>query len=231
MKFVKRLGLAAVLAGAMMTIAGTGAASATILCSVEPAEGSPGTKGTVCPLNRAYGGGVEVHGVLEAGEHVTFTDEELNADVTCKKSTIAGTTEGEGSATETEGLKNIAWTFEECTSPFFGGVACTVTLVKGGTIEVHWTADTFHGTLTSNEMELTTNCKTVFGDVHCLYKTAGTDLGLLTGGVLKEQKATIDIASAVLPQVATSALCPEETKLDAKYEVTAPKPLYVAAHT
>lgn len=229
MKYVKTMGLAALMAAALMSLIAAGTASATILCNVEPAEGSPGTKGTVCPLNKAYGGGTEIHAVLETGEHATFTEAGGKTYVTCEKSTLTTVTENEGSAIETVRLKNSVWTFEDCKN---GTNSCTVTVVKLGTGEVHWTADSFHGTLTSSGTEITFLCKTLMGDVHCTYSTSSTDLGLLTGGVMSEGRATMDVASDKFGVVTTDwTFCPAEVKLDAKYEVTSPKPLYVAAHT
>jgi len=226
MKYVKILGLSALMAAALMSLAGT--ASATVLCAAEPANGNPATKGTVCPTNFAYISGAEIHAVLETGEHATFTEAGGKTYVTCKKSTLTTALEGEGSATETVKSKNSTWTFEDCTS---GTEMCTVTVVKPGTLEVHWTTDSFHGTLTSSGTEITFECESIFGDIHCIYTTSSTDLGTLTGGVMTENRATIDVASANFGIVTTNELCPKEVKLDAKYEVTSPKPLYVAAHT
>ena len=230
MKYIKTLGLAAVLAAALMAVAGVGAASATILCAAEPANGNPATKGTVCPTNFAYAAGTEIHAVLDSGEHFKIWDDENNVDVTCKKSTMKGTTENEGSATTTVVGKFAALTFEECTNPALGG-NCTVTAVKNGTFEVHWIADTFNGTLTSNGMEITTLCKTLFGEIHCLYATATNDIGTITGGVMAEEKATIDVPKVTINVVTPEGGCPIKAFLEAKYEITSPKPLYVAAHT
>jgi len=226
MKYVKILGLSALMTAALMSLAGT--ASATVLCKEEPSSGIPATKGTVCPSGLAYQGGTEIHAVLEAGEHATFTEAGLKTYVTCEKSTLTTVTENEGTASETVRLKNSVWTFEDCKN---GTNACTVTVVKLGTGEVHWTADSFHGTLTSSGTEITFLCKSIFGDIHCIYTTSNTDLGLLTGGVMAEAGATMDIASDKLGVVTTNETCPTEVKLDAKYEVTSPKGLFVAAHT
>jgi len=232
MKYVKILGLAALVTAALLSLAGT--ASATVLCSVEPSNGTPSTIGTVCPAGFAYPGGTELHSVLETNEHATFTDQNGKAAITCTKSTIAATTENEGSAIETVRLKVGTLTFEDCTSPALGtDVACEVKVLKNGTLELHWTADSFHATITSSGTEITTDCpETLFGDVHCIYTTSSTDLGLLTGAAIQpESRGTLDIASAKLGITKTSTWCPTEVKWDGKYEVTSPKTLWVAAHT
>src|SRR6478752_1498045 len=112
MKYAKTLGLAAVAAAALMVFLGASTASATVLCATEPVEGSPATKGTVCPANFAYPAGTEFHAVLDPGTVSKTTSETFNSE--CKKSTIKGKTENEGSATETVGITVEALTFEEC---------------------------------------------------------------------------------------------------------------------
>lgn len=73
----------------------------------------------------------------------------------------------------------------------------------------------------------TANCSTIFGNVHCIYKTNNSEAGIFTGG----NPGRVDVESVNIPRVATSGLCAEEALWDAEYEVTSPNPLYVAAHT
>ena len=224
MKYVKMLGLAAVAAAALMAIVGSSTASATVLCAAEPTNGNPATKGTVCPTNFAYIAGTEIHAVLDPGTGPAKLTTAFK-NIECEESTVSGSTENEGSAAETVKGKVATLTFGKCN--------CEVKVLeeggkqKAGTLEVHWIPDTFNGTLTSNGAEVTANCSTIFGTVHCIYVTENTDLGTLTGG----NPATMDIESANIPRLSTSGLCAETAKWDAKYEVTSPKPLYVADHT
>jgi hypothetical protein len=222
MKYVKMLGLAAVAAAALMAFVGASTASATVLCAAEPTNGNPATKGTVCPTNLAYLAGTEIHAVNE-GNLVLTTGSEFT-EITCKKGTVLGDTENEGSATETVKGKITKLTWEECSTP---NGACTVTTVKPGTLEVHWIPDTFNGTLTANGQEITSSCASIFGTIHCIYVAAEEDLGTVTGG----NPATADFESTPINIVSTSGLCPSGPKWDAKYEITSPKPLYVADHT
>jgi hypothetical protein len=110
-------------------------------------------------------------------------------------------------------------TFEECN--------CEVKTIKDGTQEYHWVAGTNNGTITSTGSEVTANCSTVFGTVHCIYKTNATDLGVSTGGA----PAKVDIEENDIPRLTTNALCDEEAKWDGHYKVESPNPLYFAAHT
>ncbi len=227
MKYVKMLGLAAVAAAALMAFVGAGTASATVLCATEPVANGAGTEHATCPEGWAYGAGTVIHAVLDPEQHATLTDGEGNKIITCKKSTVKGKTTNEGTATETPDGPIEVLTFEECTSPFLGNTACTVKTLKGGELEVHWDIDTVNGTLTSRNAEVTTNCNSIFGTIHCIFTTVNTDVGTLTGG----NPATLDAESNKISQVATNALCPGEARWDAKYEVTEPKPLYVANET
>jgi len=222
MKYVKTLGLGAIAAAALMAFVGASTASATVLCSVQPTEGSPATKGTVCPANFAYLAGTEIHATAE--EHIVLTTGSEFTEITCKHGTLLGDTENEGSATETVKIKVTKTTWEECSTP---NGSCTVTTLKPGVLEVHWIADTYNGTLTANGKEITTSCNSIFGNIHCIFKFESEDLGTITGG----NPATIDKESTPINTVPTSSLCPAGPTVDGKFEITTPKPLYVASHT
>jgi hypothetical protein len=191
-----------------------------VLCK---AKGSGSPTGTICPSGEAYPKETEIHAVNE-GNLVLTTGSEFT-EITCKTGTIIGKTSNQGSETESVAgsveAKNLTW--RECSTP---NGACTVTTAKGGTVEVSWIEGTHNGTLTSNGAEITSNCSSIFGTIHCIYKPKTADLGTLTGG----SPATGDIESTPITIVSTSGLCPSEPKWDAKYEITAPKPLYVAGH-
>jgi hypothetical protein len=222
MKYVKMLCLAAVAAAALMAFVGASTASATVLCS-EPGTGSP--TGTTCSASQAYKTGQAIQGVSE-GNLVLTTGSEFT-EITCKTGTVEGTLENEGSATETvivdsAKASDISW--GECSTP---NGACTVTTVAAGTLEMHWIEGTHNGTLTGNGTIVTSNCASVFGNIHCEYEAASEDLGTLTGG----NPATADFESTPINLRATSALCPSVPKWDAKYEIAALAPVYVTGHT
>jgi hypothetical protein len=214
MKYVKMLGLAAVAAAALMAFVGASTASATVLCKT-PGTGEP--TGTTCPAGWAYEKGTAIHAVNEGT--ATLTTSFL--DITCNKSTVQGSTDNEGSASETVTGSITTLTFEECN--------CEVKVLAAGTLEVHWISGTHNGTLTSKNAEVTATCSTIFGKVHCIYSTpaTGTDLGTATGG----NPATMDISSADIPRLSTNSLCDTTANWDANYSVTSPAPLYVTGHT
>lgn len=216
MNYVKTLALAVVAAAALAALVGVGTASATVLCKTEPTGGGTGTKGTTCPEGWAYTAGTEIHGVLDPGTKSVTTTLYLNIE--CEESTFAGATTNEGSETETVQINVTTWTFGKCN--------CEVKILSTGSLEIHWVADSFNGTVTSTGLEETVTCGTVFGSIHCIYRTSNTDLGTMTAGT----PATIDIANAELLRTATNELC-DTDHWDAKYEITSPKPFYVAAGT
>lgn len=217
MKYFKMLSLAVVAVGVLMACVGSPAASATVLCKVEPTEGSPATKGTVCPAGQAYPAGTEMRAVLAPGTVGKFTTSFKTIE--CKSTEGVGVTQNEGSATETVRGTGTKLTLGECN--------CETKVLKIGTGEAHWIADSFNAQLTSNGSEITVVCSTIFGNVHCIYVTNNSQAGIATGG----NPATVDVEGVEIPRLTTSPLCSEEARWDAKYEVTSPKPLYAAAHT
>jgi len=211
MKYVKMLGLAAVAAAALMAFVGASTASATVLCKTAGTS-----EGTTCPANQAYPAGTSIHAVNSG--ITKLTTEFLNIE--CEESTVEGSTNNEGSATETVTGAISILTFSKCN--------CEVVVLKKGTLEVHWTANTNNGTLTSSGAEVTAQCTVpLIGKVHCIYATSATNLGTATGGA----EATMDISSADIPRLATSSLCDKTANWDATYKVTSPKPLFIAGHT
>jgi len=212
MKYVKMLGLAAVVVAALMALVGASSASATVLCKT-PGTGSP--TGTTCPSGWAYTAGTTTHEVNE--EKVTLTTTFKNIE--CKKSIIEVEIENEGSASETPKGPVKKLTFEECN--------CTVTVLKDGTQEFHWIEGTNNGTITSSGSEVTAICSSIFGTEHCIYVTENTDLGVSKGGA----EATVEIAENDIPRLTTNELCAEKAAWDGKYKVESPKALYFTGHT
>lgn len=207
MKYVKMLGLAAVVVAGLMAFAGAGNASASVLCKT-----APNAKGN-CPAGWGYSG--EFHAVSEEKPVTTTTFKNIE----CSTSTLKGNlTEGTAVSTETPNGAVSAFTEEGCN--------CEVVVVLKGELEIHAIGDTGNGTLTSNGLTYTVKCNTIFGAVHCAYVTSHADIGTLTGG----STATIDITTTVERET-TSALCDEEAVWHIKYNVTTPDALWVATAT
>jgi len=150
--------------------------------------------------------GTEIHAVLDSGQVSTLTT--VYKNIVCEESTIQGKTANESGAVVSVSVE--ALTFGKCN--------CEVKVISGGTISI-----SLGGVVASNGTEVTTSCITVFGSVHCIYKTSATTLGTLTGGTT----ATMDIEGANIPRLATDVLCAEKANWDTKYLVTSPDTLKI----
>jgi hypothetical protein len=192
MKYVKMLGLAAVAAAALMAFVGASSASATVLTS---------PKGTVVKTGTTI--------TAKAEGTTTLTTSFLN--ITCNASEVSGPTTNESGTTVNGEVKTL--TFTSCN--------CPVTVIKKGTLAIALTTAP-NGSLQSTGAEVTVNCSTIFGTIHCIYVTNKTNLGTLTGSSTTGATATMDISSADIPRLSTSGLCDETANWDAKYEVTSP---------
>jgi hypothetical protein len=208
-KVLKMLGLAVIAAAALMVLVGTGTASATVLCKV-----AVNTTTGVCA--ERYPKETELAAELNNGATEPMELETEFMTIKCEASTLSGKTENEGNSTTTVKVALASVTFSKCN--------CTVAVLKTGIFEIHWISGTDNGTLTSSGTEITVNCSTVFGLVHCIYVTNNTDLGTLTGG---SNAVMTDVAS--LPRVTTNALCANLANLKSKYKTTKPSSLFVAS--
>jgi len=202
MKYLKTFGLAAGAVAVLMAFAGAGTAAATVLCKNNEST-------SIC--NENYSSETEITSSLVSGTKAKLKTSFKNVE--CSKATVSGRTENGGSATETVKVLVEALTFEECN--------CTVSVLKKGTLELHWISGGNNATVTGTGAEVTVTCSTIFGTVHCIYATEGTDLGTLTGG----SPAKLELNASV-PRLTTNALCSEEATWEASYEVSSPKPLY-----
>jgi hypothetical protein len=210
MKYVKMLGLAAVAAAALMAFVGASTASATVLCKT--------TGGTTCPANQAYPAGTEIHAINVGNVTLTTTFK----NIVCEESTVTGSTDNEGGASET-----VVGSISELTFPN-AKCNCEVKVLAKGKLEIHWIEGTDNGTLTAKEQEITAECSTIIGKVHCIYATgAGTHIGVFTGGA----DPVMHAEENNIPRLATSSACAEKAHWDATYTVTSPQPIYVAGHT
>lgn len=204
MRPLKMVCLAAVAAICLAALAGVGTASATALCK---------NNANTSSCNERYPVGTEFKTVLMGS--ATFEQSGVTL-IQCNEASGEGKLEGAGGSTSTPWGKGTGT---------YGGCSCEVQVLKTGTIEVHHITGTDNGTVTFVGTEVTTSCPSIFGSVHCVYVTGGgADTGTLTGG----NPASVTF-NFVVSQNATSALCPSEPVLTAKFEITTPQPLYVAA--
>lgn len=205
MKLLKALGLAAIAAAALMAFAGTGTASATVLCK--------NNLNTEACSEKYPVGTVGVASLTGSGVMETLSGTVLN---TCTSSTAKETLQNEGSATTTVTGKvaasAISWS--GCTTP--------VTVLAGGEAELHWISGTDNGTLTAKGFEVTMS----LSGVSCVYGLGTTmkDWGVIVGGA----PGSLEVNS-IVKKVSGSFLCPAEVRLTGKYINTEPAAGYVAA--
>ncbi|MGN6816373.1 MAG: hypothetical protein ACTHK3_09865 [Solirubrobacterales bacterium] len=198
MKYLKMLGLAAVVAAALMAFVGASSASATVLCKT-PLTSGCAASGWDYPAHTVIHSSSTNSGTLKAGG--------ITLD-TCTESTVKGETTNTGSDTETVDGPNQVINWGVCTNE-------TKTIVLGS-LEIHYISGTDNGTLTSIGTEVTV--KTIFGS--CVY--SAPDIGTLVGG----NPATIEVKELSVKLV--SGPCPAETKWSQNFTVTSPTPLYVS---
>jgi hypothetical protein len=205
MRHLKMLGLAAVAALALMAF-GAGSASATELCSTNTSPCS-GTK---------YGSGTVIKASLRAGMVANFTSSLGN--ITCTGSSIGEKTTGGGGAGVPVKAEIISLTFSGCTQDIFGSPNCGLTAIGLPTpIEMKATEEEGNGTMTTGAAGAEAIC---LGFLECSFSTPEVKLAV-TGG----NPAHITASNAVL--IVEEGTCPAETRLDATYEVTTPKPLFL----
>lgn len=139
------------------------------------------------------------------------------ATITCKSSKLEGSVESHGSGvTASANLSSL--TFSECGSNH-------VVVLKPGSLEVH-TQNAFsngNGTLTSSGAEISVEITSL--GITCLFRTEGTHLGTITGGVA----AVIDVESAslIVTTPPSSIFCGSKAKLTSSYVVSLPGVLSV----
>jgi len=213
MKCVKMLGLASVAAVALVAFAGASSASATVLCKT-----TPGGLSTPCSANQAYPANTQ----LLAEASTTVKLDTTFKTVECSSSTIEGTTSNEGSASETVKVPVVRYAYGSCN--------CTVSVLKKGSLEIHWIEGTHKGTVTLNETETTVSCSTIFGTVHCIYVTENDSIGDITESSTPSTRAVFHATGPTF-RLATNALCSEEGTLTATYEIVSPAPLYIGPST
>jgi hypothetical protein len=198
MKYVKILGLLAVAAAAFMAMAAT--ASATILTSP---TGTTYTSKIVAEAEHPPG--VTLHG--------SFTS------VNCTNSLVEGNVEKHGAGVTAGGIVSKL-TFTNCNFP--------VKVLKNGSLEIHPincnAAKYCTGTLTSTGAEVTIETSIA----SCIFATASTDLGTLTGTDDTKGHATLDI-SAEIPRTGHSFFCGSKGIWTGSYTVKTPSSLWINA--
>jgi hypothetical protein len=198
MKYLKMLGLAAILAMAFSAYLGAGSASATVLCT---------TKVAPCGV-----GWDEVAGtIIEASLVGSATLEDTSNKVldTCLAGTDKWEVTNTGGAGKKVGRKTIEITFGNCTGP-----AKAVAL---GTEEDEYIEGTNDGTETDKGTEITITTS----GISCTYGTGtGTDIGTWNGGESEEDALEIN---AALTKTAGGFLCATSAKWTANFRITKPK--------
>jgi len=205
MKHIKMMGLAIVAALALTAIAGAATASASaVLCSTNT-DPCTGTK---------YGSGTKISAQLKSGTHATLTTSTTN--VTCTKSTVAGSTN------TAEGHGEIStFSFSGCTTS--SGTACTVKAVNLNYTATANPSGGGNGTLTvspgpkGGNPGASVECGAL---INCTFTVSSITLGV-TGG----NPATIVANNEPLER--TGGFCPSTANWHATYEVTSPKPLFL----
>ncbi|MGN6814639.1 MAG: hypothetical protein ACTHK3_00920 [Solirubrobacterales bacterium] len=208
MKYVKILGLAAVLATALAALLGTASASATVLCK---------TYVSPCPAAWDYPANTVIHATLKPGTSLALRSTGGTLEATCAGSTIKGKTTNTGGEMETVNGNIEAFEFAECAQ-----VSAATQL---GTFEIHYVGPNTTGTLTSKNAKLTF----VMAGLTCTYGTgAGTSLGVMESDETMTAELTVN---ATLNKAEGSFLCPSDSVLTASYVITAPTPLYFKKKT
>jgi hypothetical protein len=203
MKYLKMLGLVAVLAMATMAF-GAGTASATKLCSVDT---SP------CPAGNTYGKGTAIKTQLVPGASSTMSSGFVN--ITCSESTMSGKTTSEGGSGAVLGEISSA-TWKGCTSSLG---SCTASSLK-----TPWPAEVTgsggNGTLSVQHPGAKFTC----GGTTCEYEASKASLSVTGGNPAKAKASNISLS-----KIGGGFLCSSTASWSGEYEVTSPKPLFIVS--
>jgi hypothetical protein len=196
----KRKALPAMAVAGLLVFMGVSTASATVLCR--------NAENTKCKAP------VPAETVIEATSTAPMVIHTVYKQIECKKSTLDFKTQNESGEFIVGSIQEL--TFAECN--------CTVVVLDNGVFAIGNNAGTTNGRFITTETEITTTCNTILGAIHCTYTTNSTELGTVLGG--NPAKLSNEATLVNLP---THVLCGEERTLTSAYEITNPKPLYVAA--
>lgn len=193
MKHLKMLSLAAVAAAALMAFVGASSASATVLTS---------PKGTNLPSGT----------VIQAKAEGTSTITTSFLNITCSSSEVAGKSTNESGATVNVNVETLT----------FGGCNCEVKVLKRGTLSIAVSGSGPNGSVSSSGAEVTAQCNTIFGAIHCIYVTSNTGPITFTGSSsLGGGTARIDVTVG-FPRLSTNFLCDEESVWHVQFSITNP---------
>lgn len=173
------------------------------LCSAKEFNGVP------CFFGKRFGAGTPVSATLKSG-----TASVLNAgfaNIECEGSAMNGELLDPGSSTEPVVGAWSSWTFSGCN--------CSVSAPKAGDFSVDWSSGS-DGALVLSGFEIKANC----GGKECVFGGSINEGITLLGG----SPAMIKAVGAPVAKQSGVAECESSSKWTAEYEVTAPKPLYVA---
>ena len=163
-------------------------------------------------------GGTVAASTIEATNENTLLLTSNGLEVSCKHSAVAGSITSQGTGKTATGPISTL-TFSECNQH--------VVVVANGTLEAHWTSGS-NGTLTSSGATVTVNFTTIFGAVHCLYKTNNTDIGEITSAPNHTTgHATLDITATIPVEEPSNGLCGATAIWHGQYKITSPTGLTV----
>lgn len=209
MRSIKLAGVLLTLALAAIASAGAGSASATALCEVT---------GAVCPEGKPYADGTELKAKLPLGAKAKLTTN--LGTLECEESTWKGKSAADQNG-ELTGGKITELIFNTCAVPLPaplcpGGVVATG-LSYGMSTEATTAGNGFFYFF-GGPPRLLVKC----GAIECTFTFSNLPLEV-TGGataIAKINTSPIEMAGAKCPKTAT---------LTAEYEITMPKPLFIAA--
>lgn len=212
MSYLKICSAAVAVVAAVVLVAAP--ASATVLCKSETS-----------PCGSRYGAGTEISGHLKKGERSLIEEipqTEATFVVQCEESNLKLKTTNEGGAAQTVTAATETFTFGACTEFSFETLyKISVVVLKKPSLEIHWTSG-WNASITAKGTEITI---TYFGQ-DCVYGVPGggsTGIASLVGTKTAEIWLSMELARL------SGFGCPEKMVWKAKYEVTSPSPLYVAA--
>ena len=210
MRLIKMLGLSAIGALVAMAFVGAGSASAVTLCEANES-----------PCTHKYPSGTVIKTKLAAGTTAILKGEPIGT-VECSVSTGEGKTTAESASPLPGEITSLSFT--SCT---LAGTACTVTVEHLPFFASLTSSGGGNGTLTAKSSgagrpQALVKCgsllKCIFGANEVSLKAEGGNPGFLKAeGIELEREGGIGF------------VCPNEAKWTAKYEVEAPKPVFVSA--
>ncbi len=209
MKYVKMLGLAAVVAAAVMAFVGPASAMAetgTTLCK---------TNETPCSAANQYTTGQVISGHLKTG-----TIAKLKAGVAtveCNESAVSLEQTSSGGASSSVAGKILSLSFNNSG----GACNCKVTVETLGSGNISHNAGTMNGEITGSGTKVKIEC----GTTTCIYAGAITKNLTALGGAAPEVIAN---EAELEKQTGSGALCAKVADWHAEYTVTSPTPIYVS---